>query len=143
MVLDTNNGHKSNLKKPEYNTSRKFRNNRFYKKSPPLIGEMKIRKIKEHLFQSVLLGCNCWPSNTTIIVVLINFFFNIPYFLESLITLNSIFIGLHLNFIKYVFLSKGFFAALRSIFYSYLHRIIVVNCAFSGLIDFYIFRRRY
>ena len=114
------------------------------------IGEMKMHLRNKKTFVQKSVQKNYWGVitglvliTTMISLVLINLFFKIPFFLESLITLNFIFIGLHLDFIKYVFLSKGFFAALRSIFYSYLHRIIVVNCAFSGLIDIIIFRRRY
>lgn len=114
------------------------------------IGEMKMHLRNKKTFVQKSAQTNYWGViagliliTTIISLVLINFFFKTPFFLESLITLNLIFIGLHLGFLKYVFLSKGFFAALRSVFYSYLHRLVVVNCALSGLIDFYIFGRKY
>ncbi len=114
------------------------------------IGEMKMHLRNKKTFVQKSVQTNYWGViagliliTTIISLIFINFFFKTPFFLESLVTLNLIFIGLHIGFLKYVFLSKGFFAALRSIFYSYLHRLVVVNCAFSGLIDYYIFGRKY
>lgn len=114
------------------------------------IGEMKLHLRNKKTFIQKSAQKNYWGVISGLILIFIiismiifNFFIKIPFFLECLIILNLAFIGLHISFLKYVFLSKGFFATLRSIFYSYLHRMIVVNCAISGLIDFYVFKRRY
>ncbi len=114
------------------------------------IGEMKMHLRNKKTFVQKSVQTNYWGViaglmliTTIISLIFINFFFATPFFLESLISLNLIFIGLHLGFFKYVFLTKGFISTLRSIFYTYLHRLVVANCAFSGLIDFYVFRRRY
>lgn len=114
------------------------------------IGEMKMHLRNKKTFVQKSVQKNYWGVIAGLIIItsiisliFINLFLRTPFFFESLVALNLIFIGLHLGFLKYVFLSKGFFAALRSIFFSYLHRLVVVNCAFSGIIDFYIFGRKY
>jgi len=114
------------------------------------IGEMKMHLRHKKTFIQKYVQKNYWGViygliliSTIIGLIFINLFFKTPFFSESLILLNSLFLGIHLGFLKYVFLSKGFFSALRSIFYCYLHRIIVVNCAICGLIDFYVFGKKY
>ena len=100
-----------------------------------------VQKSVQRNYWGVIAGLMLITS--IISLIFINFFFKTPFFWESILILNLIFIGFITGFLNYVFMSKGFFAALRSIFYSYLHRIVVVNCAFVGLIDFYVFGRRY
>ena len=114
------------------------------------IGEMKMHLRNKKTFVQKSVQRNYWGViaglmliTSIISLIFINFFFKTPFFWESILILNLIFIGFITGFLNYVFMSKGFFAALRSIFYSYLHRIVVVNCAFVGLIDFYVFGRRY
>lgn len=114
------------------------------------IGEMKMHLRNKNTFIQKSVQRNYWGIiaglmliTFMISLIFINFFFKISFFWESLLILNLIFIGFITGFLKYVSSSKGFFAAIRSIFYSYLHRIVVVNCVFVGLIDFYVFGRRY
>ena len=80
------------------------------------IGEMKMHLRNKKTFVQKSVQTNYWGViaglmliTTIVSLILINFFFKTPFFFESLISLNLIFIGLHLGFFKYVFLTKGFF----------------------------------
>ena len=72
-----------------------------------------------------------------------NLFFTIIYFSKIILILNLIFVVIYLKFYKFIFFSQGFLATIRSIFYTYLHRFIVVVAAIFGLFDFYICRNKY
>lgn len=122
----------------------------FIKKTTTLhIDEMKahlrnktlLMKSKQSNYFGVILGIVI----ITLIAALLflNIFFEIPYFSKILFSLNFLFIGVHIRFLKFILISKGLMATLKGILYIYLHRFLFVNCAVSGIVDFFIFRKKY
>ena len=78
------------------------------------IGEMKMHLRKKKTFVQKSVQTNYWGViaglmliTTIVSLILINFF-KTPFFFESLISLNLIFIGLHLGFLN-MFSTKVFF----------------------------------
>ena len=72
-----------------------------------------------------------------------NYFYTVPYFSHIFIILNLLFIGIHFQFLTFIFHSKGFLSACKAIIYSYLHRFLFIYCVVIGILDFYIFNKRY
>tara|TARA_A100001015_G_scaffold307391_1_gene403217 strand:- start:293 stop:1333 length:1041 start_codon:yes stop_codon:yes gene_type:complete len=92
-------------------------------------------------YTNVLLGMVL--VSLMIAISFLNIFIQIPFFLNILVGLNIIFIGIHLNFLKFILISKGSLASLKGVFYVYLHRLLHINCALTGIIDFYLFGKKY
>ena len=112
-------------------------------------GEMKmylrnksfLSKIKQSNYFTVIFGLFLISSILTLLVG--NYFYSIPYFVDILISLNLLFILIHLKFLKFIYSSKGFFSAFRAIFFSYLHRFLFICCIGIGILDFYVFKNKY
>lgn len=112
-------------------------------------GEMKMylrykkisMKTKQSNYQSVFFGIGL--IFVMLVLLVGNFFYKIPNLANILILLNIIFILLHLKFLKFIYVSKGFFSTLRGIFFSYLHKFLFIICIIFGSVDFYIFRNKY
>ena len=74
---------------------------------------------------------------------ILNFVINISYFNEIIVALNILFLSINLSFLKFIFITKGYTASIKGIFYIYLHRLLHINCAAYGIIDYYLFRNKY
>ena len=98
-------------------------------------------RTKQSNYSSVILGMVLVSLMMTLLTL--NIFVKIPFFLNILIGLNLAFIGIHLKFLKFILISKGSLASIKGIFYVYLHRLLHINCALTGIIDFYLFRKKY
>ncbi len=78
-----------------------------------------------------------------IIFILFEFFYqNLPLLFISLILNFFLFIN-QFNFLNFIHSSKGFFVTLKCIPYIYLHKLLFIYSFFWGIIDFYIFRKKY
>jgi len=98
-------------------------------------------RIKQSNYLSVILGI--FLISLMVSLGTINIFYKIPYTKELFILLNIMFILINTRFIKFLFFSKGFLTAFRSIFYIYLHKFLLVLCIFAGIIEYYIFGNKY
>ena len=114
------------------------------------IGEMKMHLRNKKTFLSKSKQSNYWGVIlglliivTIFFLIIVNLFLKIPFYTQIVTVLNLLFLVIHIRFFKFILLSKGLFPALRAIFFTYLHRLVVANCAISGLVDFYIFRNKY
>ena len=72
-----------------------------------------------------------------------NLFYTVPYFQKIFIILLLLFVGIHIKFLKFIYNSKGFLITIKSVFYIFLQRFLIIICFFRGLVDFYIFRNKY
>ena len=70
------------------------------------------------------------------------FYENFPIISISL-SINSVILFFHFEFLKFIFISKGLKVALKSIPMIYLHTLIFIYCFIWGIIDFYLFRNKY
>ena len=112
-------------------------------------GEMKmylrnktfLMKAKQKNYLVVLIGIALITLGC--LLSFVNYFYTVPYFSYVFITLNLLFIGIHLNFITFIFHSKGFLSACKAIIYSYVHRFLFIYCVCSGILQFYVFNNRY
>jgi len=98
-------------------------------------------KIKQSNYTSIILSMILIFLKMTLSSIYI--FYDIPYFEKILITLIILFLLLHSNFLKFVFISKGFFVTLNTVFYIFLHKILFIICFFKGIFDFYILGNKY
>ena len=112
-------------------------------------GEMKVylrsktisMKMKQSNYSSVFLGIALIFS--MLVIAGIDYLFKISHFISILSFLNILFILIHFNFLKFIYISKGVFSSFRAIIFSDLHRFLFLVCIFFGIIDFYIFRNKY
>ena len=112
-------------------------------------GEMKMylrnksfsSKIKQSNYSSVIFGI--FLISSILMLIVSNYFYSIPYFIDILISLNLIFIIIHFKFLRFIYSSKGFYSAFRAIFFSYLHRFLFICCIVIGILDFYVFKNKY
>ena len=113
------------------------------------IGEMKMHlrnktilmRTKQSNYSNVLLGMAL--VSIMIALSILNFIIDVPYFNKIIVGLNILFLSIHLNFLRFIFSSKGITASIKAIFYIYLHRLLHINCAASGMVDFYLLRNKY
>jgi len=113
-------------------------------------GEMKMHLRNKDTFVLKSKQSNYWGVISGLLLISsiiclfgLNIFLKIPFYNYIMLTLNLLFILIHLRFLKFIFISKGFLPTLRAVFFTYLHRLVVANCAIFGLIDFYIFKNKY
>tara|TARA_B100000787_G_scaffold169247_1_gene159912 strand:+ start:665 stop:1660 length:996 start_codon:yes stop_codon:yes gene_type:complete len=107
-------------------------------------GEMKLylrkKKITKKIQQgnnfSIILGIGLmfWIS----FLPIINIFFNIPKFYELFLILNFSLIFISFNFLKFMFVNKGFMNTIMSVPLIYLDRFLMMICAIFAILDFYL-----
>ncbi len=100
-----------------------------------------LMRTKQSNYSTVFLGMIL--LSIMIALSILNFVMNLSYFNEIIVALNILFLSVNLSFLKFICISKGFAASIKGIFYIYLHRLLHINCATCGIIDFYLFRNKY
>lgn len=112
-------------------------------------GEMKMFLRKKNIFKK-LSQDNYKPIIYSIILLfsqifllILNIFFKFQFIFEVLIFLNFIFLTTQINFFKFLIKTKGAKIFFKCLPYVYLHIFLLIFSFFSGLIEFFIFRKRY
>ena len=112
-------------------------------------GEMKmylrnktiLMKVKQKNYSAVIAGITLVLFGLSISAL--NLFYKIPHFFHIFIIINLLFIGIHLGFLNFVYSTKGFLTCCMAVIYTYLHRLLFIYCIGIGIVDFYIFGRKY
>ena len=98
-------------------------------------------KIKQLNYSRVIIGI---PIIALIFLTLLSsFFYSYDFILYVFFFLNLIYISLHLGFLRFVGINKGFFKALGALFMFYLDTFLMLVALSFGVLSFFILRKKY
>jgi len=98
-------------------------------------------KIKQSNYLRVILGIPV--IGLLLMTILFSFFYSNNFILIIFFFLNIIYVSLHISFLKFVFINKGFMRAFGSLFMFYLDTILIILALSFGLLSYFILRKKY
>ncbi len=98
-------------------------------------------KIKQTNYSRVIIGIPV--LGLILLTVLSAFFYSNSIIWYSFVILNLIYVSLHLGFLKFVTLNKGFKKAFGLLFMFYLDTFLMIIALSFGLISFFILKKKY
>jgi len=98
-------------------------------------------KIKQTNYLRVIFGIPV--IGLLLLTILFSFYYLNHFIILIFIFLNLIYIFLHIGFLKFVFMNKGFKKAFGSLFMFYLDTILMILALSFGLFSYFILRKKY
>jgi len=100
-----------------------------------------INKIKQKNYSRVIIGIPV--VGLIFVLTLYSFFYTNEIVWYIMFFLNLIYISLHIGFLKFIAINKGFKRAIGSLFMFYLDTLLMIIALSYGLILFFLLRKKY